>query len=170
MFLLVGDSITEWNPIEDRHVLKYGFAGYTTGKLLSKLEEERFSEISSVLLMVGVNDLNFGEDFENSISNYSNIVKRLKTVSKDVYCISLLPTKKMCLNKKIKDFNRELRVIARKNDVNYVGIYDLFLKDGVLREDYSLDFVHLNEKGYDVLNEELENIFNKKLGSVEDGI
>ncbi len=170
MFLLVGDSITEWNPIEDKHVLKYGFAGYTTGKLLSKLEEQNFSEILSTILMVGINDLNFGENFENSIVKYSGIVKRLKTVSKDLYCMSLLPTKKICLNKKVKEFNREIRIIARKNEVNYVGIYDLFLKDGLLREDYSLDFVHLNEKGYDILNEELEKIFNKKLGSVEDGI
>lgn len=161
MFLLVGDSITEWNPIEGNSVLNFGFAGYTTGKLLRKLQEKKFSEISAVILMIGINDLNFGENFEKSIVNYSDIVKKLKTFSKEIYCTSILPTKQNCLNKKVKEFNREIRVIARNNNVNYFGIYDLFLKDELLRDEYSLDFVHLNEKGYQVLNEEFQKIFNK---------
>jgi lysophospholipase L1-like esterase len=162
MFLLVGDSITEWNPIEDRRVVNFGFAGHTTGKLLKELEGKSFEGITSVFLMIGVNDLHFGETFEKSISNYLRIVEKLKMVSDDLYCMSILPTRESCLNKKIKEFNREIRVTARNFEVNYLGIYELFLRDGVLREDYSLDFVHLNEKGYQVLNGELGKIFNKK--------
>lgn len=161
MFLLVGDSITEWNPIEDSSVINFGFAGYTTEKLLRKLEKENFQKIAAVILMIGVNDLNFGENFEKSVANYSDIVKKLKIYSKEIYCMSILPTKQHCLNKKVKKFNREIRVIARNNSVNYCGIYDLFLKDKLLKDEYSLDFVHLNEKGYQVLNKELKKIFNR---------
>ena len=43
------------------------------------------------------------------------------------------------------------RVAERMDNVIYIPLYDLFLKDGKINEDYTYDGLHPNALGYEVM-------------------
>lgn len=43
------------------------------------------------------------------------------------------------------------RVAERMDNVIYIPLYDLFLKDGKINGDYTYDGLHPNAKGYEVI-------------------
>lgn len=141
---LLGDSITEWNIISHSEMINYGKAGFTTTDFLKNLPT--LDEKTLTFLMIGVNDLNYGVALNKIIENFKIIKDKLSHV--DLKVFSVLPSRDMALNERIKELNISLKEIFGET----IDLYEQFLDGQKLSETYSIDNLHLNGEGYVLLN------------------
>jgi len=169
-YVLLGDSITEYYSIdeffdEDIPIVKSGFAGYRTKDILKNLDEYVYRyNPTKVFILIGTNDLN--SDESDQYIAYENIIKIIKGIKKkrentEIYLESIYPinqsdNEKVIKentgkrdNEIIKELNAKLKNYCEKNDVTYIDVYDKLLdNEGNLAIEYTVDGLHISEKGY----------------------
>ncbi len=152
--ILVGDSITAWNPVKG--VVNLGIPGDTTRDILWRLEEIRKVQGDGVYLMAGVNDVIMGFSDEKILGNYTLLINELKRRFKRIMIISILPVDNIRRNERIEFLNGRIEEMAIEAQVRYLDIYSEFLgSDGRIDARYATDGVHLSTRGYELLNRKL---------------
>ena len=64
-------------------------------------------------------------------------------------------------NKDIKEINKEIKKIAKKEKITYIDMYDeLVDEDGDLSLDYTKEGLHLSDEGYEKVTFVLKKYFN----------
>ncbi|NCC55236.1 MAG: lysophospholipase [Erysipelotrichia bacterium] len=168
--VFVGDSITQdYNVYEyfhQYHVYNRGIGGDTTEGLLKRLDESIFElEPKTVILLMGTNDFGVLNAYPNDIymrmkSIIEAIQKRLsetKIILISVYPVNpkLDPTSVGSRNNEnIKKLNKLYETIP---GIQFVNLFDQ-LKDeeGNLKKEYSVEGLHINQNGYEVITNELK--------------
>ncbi len=155
--VLLGDSITQWNPIKHDEILNLGVAGETTLDILMRIGEIEGGEYQKVVFKGGINDILKGFSLEKSCDSYRKIVEVLQRNFQEITLISVLPIEgRRRINMKVRRLNEHIREIAACNNINYLDIYPLFCDNELnLRGEYSTDGIHLSPVGYDILNSEI---------------
>ncbi|MEO0808141.1 MAG: GDSL-type esterase/lipase family protein, partial [Cyanobacteria bacterium J06643_4] len=165
--VLLGDSLSLWFPGElmpGRRVwINQSISGEKTQGLLNRLELLDDNEVEAVFIMIGINDLIWGETDDEILDNYKKIVSELKKDHPDTQIVvqSILPhsgenstwesrDKLLALpSDRIVSMNASLKQIADDNDAYYLDLYPIFVTgDGTLRPDLTTDGLHLNRQGY----------------------
>lgn len=165
--ILLGDSLSLWFPAEllpGRRVwMNQGISGEKTDGLLVRLAFLDEAEIDTIFLMIGVNDLIWGQSDDQFIKNYRVIMEYLdqKHPETQVVVQSILPhgaesatwesrDRLLALpNSRIQAMNQSLKTIANDHDAYYLDLYPLFANgEGNLRPDLTTDGLHLNREGY----------------------
>lgn len=167
-FVLLGDSITEWYPIDefydDLPVVNSGVAGYKTKDILDNLKKMVFIyNPTKVFLLIGTNDIKENPNEKEVISNIQNIIseiQRLRPKAK-VYLQSIYPVNNgddEKVNKNtvgdrsndvIRSINKKLEKYYQNTDVTYIDVYsELANKEGDLDLKYTEDGLHLSNLGY----------------------
>ena len=165
--VLLGDSLSLWFPGElmpgQRVWINQSISGEKTKGLLKRLNLIEKNRIEAVFLMIGINDLIWGQTDKEIIANYKEIVRKLKEQHPDTQIVvqSILPhggenstwesrDKLMALpSDRIVTMNNTLKQIAAENQVYYLDLYPIFVTgDGTLRSDLTTDGLHLNREGY----------------------
>lgn len=152
--ILLGDSITAWNPVKG--VVNLGVPGDTTRDILWRLEEIEETHGDEICLMAGVNDVIMGFSREKALENFSSLIWRLKKRFRRVTVISILPIDNIQRNERIECLNREIEKISAEARAEYLDIHSEFMgKDGRIDPRYTTDGIHLSTKGYELLNNKL---------------
>ncbi len=165
--VLLGDSLSLWFPGElmpgQRVWINQSISGEKTKGLLKRLNLIEKNKIEAVFLMIGINDLIWGQTDKDIIENYKEIVRKLKEQHPDTQIVvqSILPhggenstwesrDKLTALpSDRIVAMNNTLKQIAAENQVYYLDLYPIFVTgDGTLRSDLTTDGLHLNREGY----------------------
>ncbi|MGB3789451.1 MAG: GDSL-type esterase/lipase family protein [Phormidesmis sp.] len=165
--VLLGDSLSLWFPGElmpGRRVwINQSISGEKTRGLLSRLDLLKDNDVEAVFLMIGINDLIWGESDEEILTNYKEIVRQLKQAHPNTQIVvqSILPhggeesswesrDKLAALpSERIQKMNDSLKKIAADNQAYYLDLYPIFVTgDGTLRPDLTTDGLHLNRQGY----------------------
>ena len=165
--VLLGDSLSLWFPGElmpGRRVwINQSISGEKTKGLLNRLDLLKDNDVEAVFLMIGINDLIWGESDEEILTNYKEIVRRLKQEHPNTQIVvqSILPhggeesswesrDKLAALpSERIQKMNDSLKAIAAENQAYYLDLYPIFVTgDGTLRPDLTTDGLHLNRQGY----------------------
>lgn len=165
--VLLGDSLSLWFPGElmpgQRMWINQSISGERTKGLLNRLDLFEKNDVESIFLMIGINDLIWGETDEAIIANYKEIVRKLRQEHPDTQIVvqSILPhggeistwesrDKLLALpSDRIIAMNKALQQIAQDNDAYYLDLYPIFVTgDGQLRPDLTTDGLHLNREGY----------------------
>jgi lysophospholipase L1-like esterase len=165
--VLLGDSLSLWFPGElmpGRRVwINQSISGERTKGLLDRLDFLKDNNVEAVFLMIGINDLIWGESDEAILTNYKEIVLRLKQAHPETQIVvqSILPhggenstwesrDKLAALpSERIQKMNDSLREIASDNQAYYLDLYPIFVTgEGTLRPDLTTDGLHLNRQGY----------------------
>ena len=174
--LLVGDSIIEQfaiNKYRDSDSCIYhnrGIAGDTIIGLLGHLDCSFYgNKMDKIFLCIGTNDLNQDSLIEDMIVNTENVLNfiRDKHTNTETHIISLLPVNETDnfsynivqnrRNSQIIRFNVSLFELCSKLNFSFLNIFSNFLDDkGQLSTAFTEDGVHLNEKGYSLLNQILD--------------
>lgn len=157
----VGDSLTadgrwdEWFPEEN--VRNFGAGGDTTDDLLSRLVEVIDSHPSTVVLLIGTNDLAWRRSVEHIVRNIETALVRLRKALPESYLLveSVLPREREYAEV-IKDINRHLWQFAPTVRAQYLDLWPALAGgDGGIQPEYSDDGLHLTERGYDAWLAEL---------------
>ena len=165
--VLLGDSLSLWFPGElmpgRRMWINQSISGERTKGLLNRLDLFKKNDVESIFLMIGINDLIWGETDEDIITNYKEIVRQLKKEHPNTQIVvqSILPhggeistwesrDKLLALpSDRIIAMNETLKKIAKDNNAYYLDLYPIFVTgDGHLRPDLTTDGLHLNREGY----------------------
>ena len=131
-----------------------------------------------VLIQVGVNDLKtiplFPKRKELTIAdcktNIQKIVEQSKALGAVVILTPILPVGEIPLERQpfwsddvnlaIEEVNTYIKSLASENVIIFDPFSILLDEKGVVKREYSKDELHLNEKGYEVLNQEFIQFLN----------
>ncbi len=169
--VFVGDSITDrfaWEECyPDITVKRRAIVGDTTAGVLSRVDSILATQPSKIFIMVGTNDLyqlckekELDEKaYDEVVNNYIAILDAFAEGAPDatIYVESVLPMRELDqdemersdYNELIQRFNKDLVMIAEDHKVTYLNLWKVLAdEDGALREEYTMDGLHLTPQAY----------------------
>lgn len=163
--IFLGNSITagvDWNELlQLPEARNRGISGDITFGVLQRLDEVTGGHPAKVFILIGINDI--GRNIPDSLilRNYEWMIRRIREASPatKIYFQTLLPVNNTFTQHKehynkdqhIKAVNAGLRVLTARYHITLIDLHPHFLdKDGRLNADYTMDGLHLNDKGYQV--------------------
>ena len=174
--IFLGDSIMEYYPLRellktDKVLVNRGVRGYKSFQILENLTLHIYgSQLEKVFLMIGTNDLAMNLSQEETVENIRFIIRFIKQQypSVEIFLLSVLPVnEEECFrsmvyirtNVKISKLNGAYESLASEEEgVTYVPVYEAFLDDhGQLGICYTIDGLHLNIIGYELLSRILQS-------------
>lgn len=156
--VLVGDSISQWFPVEhlsnQRFWLNQGISGDTTAGVLRRLSAFQQARPDTIHVMVGINDVKTGVPDEQILSNLQQIMHQLRQSHPNatIYIHSILPTRRPDLpSDRILALNQAIESLTIQEEVHYLDLLTYFSDgSGHLRPELTTDGLHLNSQGYSV--------------------
>ncbi|VEU82203.1 SGNH/GDSL hydrolase family protein [Acholeplasma hippikon] len=182
--VFMGDSITAQFKLLSQYenIVNIGVGGYKTTELIPLVKELRLHQPDIVVLLIGINDflcnkrffehgytIPFHKTYDTLLDMITVNLPRTK-----LYVVSMLPvaprkegmlneTNALKWNEEIAYINQFIKHQSKVYRATYLDLYHEFIKDGMLNSEYSLDGIHLTEKGYltylDFLKKHTEEIF-----------
>jgi len=164
--VMLGDSLTEggsWNELSHRDdISNDGIAGDTTFGVLHRLDNLS-PEIKKVFIMIGSNDLGYGESVEYVFSNYKKIIEILEIRGIKPYIQSVLYVGRFDRSKRdntnIEKLNHLLLNFSMKKGITFIDLNKELAPKGVLYIEYTTDGVHINEKAYKIWVKHISQYF-----------
>lgn len=157
--IILGDSIMAWNTY--LKFKNYAVPGFSSSDLFWKLNGNEDIKGDVAVVMIGVNDILLDCYTEITFKSITNIIKILKERFKKILFVSILPVMYINKNKKIEEVNL---FIKSQEGIKVMDIYDLYLnKDNIIDYKFTSDGVHLNEYGYKILNDKLNEKLKEEL-------
>lgn len=167
-FVLLGDSITEWYPVEEFFdelpVVNSGVAGYQTKDILDHVKEMVWVyNPTKVFVLIGTNDIKENPNVEEVVSNIKKIIKEIKQLRpktkiylQSIYPVNTTDDEKVKDdvvggrdNKIIKEINSKLKKYCKEKKITYIDVYsELEDEDGNLNLKYTEDGLHMSNLGY----------------------
>ncbi len=166
--VFAGDSMIEYFDLAAHFTIpigNHGIAGDTTSGLLQRIDE--FADANKIFLLIGTNDLTMGHSPEAVSAHIKTMVSTLRSQS-SVFIISIIPVNEQVAareswfnmpaesNQLIEHTNLLLRQIAREENVTFIDAKPAMIDDhGLLKEEYTVEGLHLSPGGYKALASEL---------------
>lgn len=167
-----GDSLTEFYDLNSYFpsftCYNRGISGDTTDGMLSRLDNNVLSiSPSRIVFLGGANDLNRDKTPEDIVANIREILTNIKTALPDceIYVESLYPvnpyTRPVYLNSvadrknsDILKINKALVPLCEELGCTYINVHDsLTDADGNLRKELTMDGLHVNAEGYEIVTD-----------------
>lgn len=177
--VFLGDSITHRYDLEKYYKGHYyvnsGVEGNRALDILKDLDGRIYQyNPTKVFILIGTNDID--KYYDGKVDEvYSNIIKIIEKIEKNrpkakIYIESLLP-----INHDIKStpstgknyndiiqLNKKLSNYSKKQKIEYIDLYDLLVdEDGHLPPKYTIDGLHLNDNGYEIISKEIIKYINE---------
>ena len=163
-YLFVGDFHTDGL---DKNQFPYPIVkvcdeNYQTSDLLNDMNHIFYQYNPSIIFIeIGINDLRKEIDEEEILNNYQSIIEEIqnnrpyaKIVIESLYPVNMDVEEydsefldESITNKIIQDLNIKIEKIAKKMKVEYLDVYQELSDGEQLKEKYTEDGVHLNDKG-----------------------
>ncbi len=174
--VMLGDSLTEraqWSEITGCHfVANRGIGADDSAGVLRRLDDVTKLKPSAVFLMIGVNDVASSVPTETIVENVRQTIGKLTDTGAQVYLMLVLPvaqsfTRK--INPSVAELNAAYVALARETKATVVDFRSkMRTDDGFLRDEFSLDGIHLTPAGYRIWRDAITPLVQKhcKLGSI----
>lgn len=170
--IFLGDSITEWFPINQLLVTtkvwaNRGIAASNSQHVLDHLDSLVFGQsLTDLVLLIGTNDIGYDLPAEQTLDNVRAIIEQIKADNPmvTIHLLEILPVNEDKVyqatvdnrtNQAIRALNAAYADLADSlSGVTLVETYEHFLgSDGMLARDLTKDGLHLSEAGYAKLAE-----------------
>ena len=179
--VFIGDSITDLYPLDsyyadlDRACYNRGIGGDTTQGVIDRLKVSIFDvNPSTIVLMIGTNDVDGGIPNDKIIENYKIILSEINKNQPmvELYFVSVIPQNKDLEgytdldvdknNKTILMINEEIQKLCNEFGCTYIDLHSNLLDEmGYLRKNLSDDGIHLNANGFEIWTSLLKPYLNK---------
>jgi len=162
--VMFGNSLTaqgKWVELLGRtDVLNSGFPGLCTFHFLGLIQAnviDRHPEICFV--EAGINDITVGVSQENIQKNYQNILETLKNNNvTPVVTLTFYEQNDPVSKVEVDRLNDFLIQYCKMNSIQYINLNSRISDAKGLKAEFAVDKTHLNEKGYKIWAEEIEQI------------
>ena len=151
----VGDSLTDYGRWSEAYpalrVRNFGIAGDTTVGLLHRVSQVIDARPTSIYLMIGTNDLEYGRTPAEIAANVELILDKFAAglPNATVYVENILPREKQ-YSERVIALNTLLKAAADKRHLKYFDLYSHFVTaDGTLDPTVTVSGLHLAGKGYE---------------------
>lgn len=167
----VGDSLTARCDLAlyypARTAYNFGVDGDTVENVRERMGEVYAAEPSAVVLLAGINDLAglFAQP-EAVAGELDALLAEIKTNLPEAYIFvqSLYPVNinvdiplSSAIGDRVVQTNELLRDICDEGGYVYIDVHSALVNpDGELAEDYTVDGVHISERGYEVISKTVE--------------
>jgi lysophospholipase L1-like esterase len=167
--VMLGDSLTEgaqWAEITGcPYLANRGIVADDSAGAASRVHEIAKLKPSAVFLMIGVNDVASGVPTATIVENTQQIINVLTGAGARVYLTLVLPageSYKRQINSKVDELNAAYREIGQQPNVSLVDFRSAMrTQAGFLRNDLTLDGIHLTPDGYRVWRDAIEPFVEK---------
>lgn len=179
--VFIGDSITDLYPLDsyysdlNRACYNRGIGGDTTQGVIDRLKVSIFDvNPSTIVLMIGTNDIDGGVPNETIIENYKIILSEINKNQPmvELYFVSVIPQNKDLEsytqlnvdknNNTILTINEEIKKLCDEFGCTYIDLHsNLIDENGYLRKELSDDGIHLNANGFEIWTNLLKPYLNK---------
>ncbi len=176
--------------IDNFQFINRGIDGHTSAQVSWRFDAHVVElKPSIIVLQVGVNDLKMlptipqtREDIvQNCQNNIAQIVARARSIGADIIVTTIFPLGKgniplqlrpfwpsiQQMEESINEVNEYIRTLnnnsessLQRNQVIVLDAYSLLNEEDQNKVKYYKDLLHINQKGYKLLNEKLETILN----------
>lgn len=167
--VMLGNSITEqggnWNEkLKRNDVFNCGQGGYTTQQFTWLLDSCVFHPDPEYCFIAGgINDFSIGVPLERVIENYKYLITTISEQGIRVVVQStIFQSNNSRNNPDVKALNESLKDFCRKNKIPFLDLNRKLSDRKGLKEEYTTDGTHLNEKGYEVWSEILKDWMEKE--------
>lgn len=161
--VFVGDSHTEAFPVTElfgSHAKNRGIGGNKTVNILQRIPTIARYHPRKIFIECGVNDFINGNSADSAFVNYTAIIDSIKKESPNtlVYVQSTIPTRGYynTANSSIAALNTRLSNYCKNKGVVYIDLCSKITHDGQLDGSLTSDGIHLNGKGYEIWQREIE--------------
>ncbi|RYD68587.1 MAG: hypothetical protein EOP58_00035 [Sphingomonadales bacterium] len=162
---MLGDSIThagEWSELLGEVVANRGIGGDRSAQVLERISTVPASA-RTVFLMVGINDLSGRIPVAEIADNTQQIVKALQP--RQVVVQSVLFTADRALSGPIAELNARNRAYCDTGACRYLELNDLFAHNDLLRDDMTVDGIHLAGRAYPLWGQRIKDIADSAAGA-----
>lgn len=146
----------------EKKFVTLGYWGDKVDGMILRVEQVKCVRPEKVFLMCGRNDIwdaddEFLEKYEVLIDSLSCISPSLK-----LYVINILPecngeVGRISMNERIILRNKRIEEFCSRKNVTLIDLYPIMADvNGNLKQEVSLDGLHMNNKGYEILRHELD--------------
>lgn len=153
-----GDSLTYYGDFAtifpEKVVCNLGLRGDTIQGLIDRVGQVKLLEPQKVFLMSGINDV-ASLSLELFEKQYESLLRILieQLHGADILVQSLLPVNDVefiisCTNKQIIERNAVIHNISIRNGLQFLNLFPMYVKDGVLPMEETLDGIHLLPEAY----------------------
>ncbi len=175
-YLFLGDSLTHRYDLEKYYsnfpVVNSGVEGDSASNILNDIKKRVYDyNPSKVILLIGTNDLDLSynlspQDVFNNIKKIVEEIKENRKCSK-IYIESLYPINKELDsealrnkgNERILELNKLIKRFCKESDCTYIDIHSKLVdENGNLQESLTKDGLHLLDKGYDIITDEIKRV------------
>lgn len=160
--VFLGTSLTQGFPLQemfaDCRLKNRGIGGNTTNDILARLTEVTNGRPAKVFLEAGTNDIGHQIATDSIFGNFVKIIKIIKKASPltKVYVQSVLPFGNNN-EPSIVTYNNKVNQYCIANNLTYINLYPLYLRNLTLNKDYTTDGTHLNSTGYFIWANKIKN-------------
>ena len=171
-YVFLGDSITEQYELskyfKGYSVVNSGISGDMTDDILKNMEKRVYQyNPSTVFLMIGTNE-NRTADYV--FSNIQKIVQEIQINLPNAKIIieSIIPSQENWGDNDKNETRRKINNLLyneyKDSDIIYIDLYSKLSeeKDQKLSDNYTMDGLHLNDLGYEIVTKELKKYMNVK--------
>ena len=169
-FLFIGDSLTEWGKWDvlfpEYTIINQGVAGDKTFNILNRKSEYITMNPDKVLFMAGINDLGDSRPISSILETYTELMELMVTnwEAHKIILLSVLPvdyksfTHTSANKENIYKLNQGIASLAKEFGIVYHDMHQAFCDaKGNLNPRYTYDGLHLNNAGYLVWKNQIEN-------------
>lgn len=173
--VFLGDSITERYDLDEYyskyHVVNSGMSGDATEDILNNLETRVYIyNPTKVFLLIGTNDIEREKSVEYIYNNITKIITKIKKnrPKAKIYLESIYPinngddekinmeTVDIRENDKINKINNKLKNYCKEHNITFININKVLLdEDNMLNLEYTLDGLHISDKGYSEITKKI---------------
>lgn len=168
--VFLGDSLTasfEWRDAfgGNVNIVNRAIGGETSAGMLKRVGDVCRLHPIALFLMAGANDpQSLGYSPDDTARNINEMVKAVLAASPDakIYLESVLASRSPKFNRWGEQANQKLRTLANGTNIAYVDIRPLLLDaDQMMDLRYTVDGLHLNEKGYLLWKAKIEPLISE---------
>jgi len=156
--VMLGDSLTQrasWAEITGcGFVANRGIGGDVSAGVLRRLDDVIRLRPAAVFLMIGINDIARKVPNETIVGNVRRTIERLNDAGAKVYLTLTLPVTRGYvpkMNPTVAELNTAYIALAKETKATVVDFrQEMRTEEGALRNDLTVDGIHLNPEGYRV--------------------
>jgi hypothetical protein len=152
-YAMLGDSITFEMPWREAFpgaaIANLGISADTTTGVLNRLDTVTATGAKTVVLLIGINDLQWLEAPADVAERHAAIRRRLIAAGMQVVAVSLF-TGHAHLRDQVAEVNARLKRSCGPPRCIFLDLDAALSEDGMLKPAYTYDRLHLNAEGYKV--------------------